>query len=53
MRMSIRNNMFKIITTQFENYGGVTIDTPVFELKVLFYFYLRKYYQENMGKIAN
>jgi histidyl-tRNA synthetase len=31
--MSIRQDMFAKITSVFQRHGGVTIDTPVFELK--------------------
>ena len=31
--MLLRNQIFKTITSIFELHGGVTIDTPVFELK--------------------
>lgn len=31
--MLLRNSIFKTITQVFELHGGVTIDTPVFELK--------------------
>jgi histidyl-tRNA synthetase len=31
--MLLRNQIFKAITRVFELHGGVTIDTPVFELK--------------------
>lgn len=33
-QMVIREMAFNIITTVFKRHGGVTIDTPVFELKV-------------------
>lgn len=32
--MTIREKVFKTITDCFKKYGAVTIDTPVFELKV-------------------
>ncbi|KAJ3307603.1 hypothetical protein HDU76_004501 [Blyttiomyces sp. JEL0837] len=38
--MAIRENMFKTITSVFKRHGAVTIDTPVFELKVPFARYL-------------
>lgn len=31
--MAIRDQIFTTITKVFKRYGGVTIDTPVFELK--------------------
>lgn len=32
--MAIREKVFKTITDVFKKHGAVTIDTPVFELKV-------------------
>lgn len=33
LAMSLRSHIFKVIETVFKTHGGVTIDTPVFELK--------------------
>jgi histidyl-tRNA synthetase len=33
LEMAVRQGIFKKITDVFEVHGGVTIDTPVFELK--------------------
>ncbi|CAO1628876.1 unnamed protein product [Sympodiomycopsis kandeliae] len=33
LSMSLRSHIFKVIETVFKTHGGVTIDTPVFELK--------------------
>ena len=32
--MAVREKAFEIITRVFKRHGAVTIDTPVFELKV-------------------
>jgi len=31
--MTIRENMFNVITSVFKRHGGTALDTPVFELK--------------------
>lgn len=33
MQMAIREKVFGVITSVFKKHGGVSIDTPVFELK--------------------
>ena len=33
-QMAVRENVFEIIISCFKRHGAVTIDTPVFELKV-------------------
>lgn len=46
--MAIREQVFSTITKVFKKHGAVTIDTPVFELKVIILFI------DNIGeKLAN
>ena len=38
--MAIRENVFEVITKCFQKHGAESIDTPVFELKVIFLYRL-------------